>query len=40
MAAPNTHIEVSAANRELYVRMTRDFTERMHGITRHGGANE
>ena len=36
----NTHIEVSAANRELYVRMTRDFTERMHGITSHGGANE
>jgi glycosyltransferase involved in cell wall biosynthesis len=36
----NTHIELSATNGELYVRMTRDFVEKMHGMTSHGGANE
>lgn len=36
----NTHIELSATNGELYVRMTRDFIERMHHLTSPGGANE
>jgi glycosyltransferase involved in cell wall biosynthesis len=35
----NTHIELSAANGELYVRMTRDFIGRLHGLTSHGVAN-
>jgi glycosyltransferase involved in cell wall biosynthesis len=36
----NTHIELSAANRDLYVRMTRDFIETMHNLASRGAANE
>lgn len=36
----NTHIEPSARNGDLYVRMTRDFVERMHGATSRGDADE